>query len=137
MLNFRSAARLNRRDHHRQIFRLASGHHRGDGDFLERNRRILRRLGADDFLRVPPRAVKHPKDALRCRWYDRESIIQSLREHEFEWVIVLANLDAACAPSESSASAGRRSAIPAAPVSSHTRAAIRGRRPIRAAAKCG
>src|SRR6266851_2702225 len=87
--------RFDRRQHDRQVFRLAPRHHHVDRDLLDLRPSERRRHQPDDLLRVARGAVEHAQDALLGRRHQRQPVRPAAREHRLLLVLVLADLDAA------------------------------------------
>ena len=87
------ADRFEHRNHHRQVFGLASRHHGVGCDLLDRERRQVGRNGRDHFLRIAARTSVHPHHALRRRRNYREAVSQATLEHELEWIFFGAKLN--------------------------------------------
>ena len=81
------AGGLDRGEHDRQVFRLASGHHGVDRHLLDR---ALDEVGGDhgdDCVGLARRALEHMHHALLGRWHDGKSIAPAAFEHRFVLVL--------------------------------------------------
>ena len=71
---FRVQRRFDHRQHHRHVFRQATGHDRVDRHFLDRAFLHVRRDDADDLVRLARGALQHAQDALVGRRHDRQPV---------------------------------------------------------------
>ena len=87
--------RLDRRQHDRQVFRLAAGHHRVDRDFFDRRPASAGGTSPTTSCGIAAGAVEHAQHALLGRRHQRQPVRPAAREHRLVFVLVVAQFDAA------------------------------------------